>query len=73
MTRSVYLGQFTDQNAERVLEALDEAGIESTTKSSGSFTRLIFAADWGVRIFVRDDDLDRARAIAGGIAPDGLA
>lgn len=73
MERSVYLGQFTDENAERVVAALDEAGIEVRTKSSGSFTRLLFAADWGVRIFVPDTERERAREIAGRIAPDGLA
>lgn len=72
MSRSVYLGQFTDENAERVLDALDDVGIDARTKASGRFARFVFAGDWGVRIFVPDDRADEARAIAGGIAPDGV-
>lgn len=70
---TTYLGQFTDENADRVAAALDDAGIGWSAKSSGGFTRLVFAADWGVRIFVDEDRLDDARTLAEGIAPDGLA
>lgn len=73
MSRSVYLGQFTDENAERVLDALDDGGIAARTKSSGRFTRIVFAGDWGVRIFVPEDRLAEARDLVGGIAPHGLA
>lgn len=73
MSRSVYLGQFTDENAERVLEALGHAGIDARTKSSGAFARFVFAGDWGVRIFVAEERHAEARELAGGIAPDGLA
>lgn len=73
MSRSVYLGQFTDENAERVLDALDDAGIAARTKSSGRFTRIVFAGDWGVRIFVPEDRLADARELVQGIAPHGLA
>lgn len=73
MSRSVYLGQFTDENAEKVLAALDDAGIDTRTKSSGAFARLVFAGDWGVRIFVPEERADDASEVARGIAPDGLA
>ena len=71
---STYLGQFTDESADAIAEAFDEAGVGWSAKTSGRFTRVIFAGDWGVRLFVDDDqDLDRAWDIAGRIAPDGLA
>lgn len=73
VSRSVYLGQFTDENADRILDALADAGIDARTKSSGQFTRFFFAGDWGVRIFVPEEQQAAARDIAGGIAPDGLA
>lgn len=73
MSTSVYLGQFTDDNAERLVEALDDAGIRVWVKSSGRIVRAISAADWGVRVFVSTDDLERARDIARDIAPGGLA
>jgi hypothetical protein len=71
---SHYLGQFTDDNADRITDEFDAAGIAWSAKSSGPFARLVFAADWGVRLFVTDDgDVERATAIARRIAPDGLA
>lgn len=70
---TVYLGQFTDEHADDIAAALDEAGIRWHAKSSGAFTRFIFAADWGVRLFVDVDRADDAWALAGEIAPDGLA
>jgi hypothetical protein len=68
-----YLGQFTEENADRVAAALDEAKISWSAKQSGSFMQTIFAADWGVRLFVDDVDADGAFAIATTIAPDGVA
>ena len=70
---SVYLGQFTDENAEKLTGALADAGIEFWTKSSGRIVRAISMQDWGVRLFVPSDKVDQARAIAEDIAPDGLA
>lgn len=70
---TVYLGQFTDENADRITDALDAAGIEWSAKSSGAFVRFIFAADWGVRLFVDTDRTDEAWDLVAGIAPDGLA
>lgn len=68
-----YLGQFTDENAEAIVDRLDERGIAWSAKSSGAFARFVFAGDWGVRLFVAADDAEEARSIAGEIAPDGLA
>lgn len=73
MPTSTYLGQFTDANAERLADAFEDAGIAWSTKTPGRFTRILFAGDWGVRMFVEDERLDEAREIARGIAPDGLA
>jgi hypothetical protein len=73
VSRSVYLGQFTDDNAERLVEALEDADIRVWVKSTGRLVRAISAQDWGVRVFVDDADLERARAIARDVAPGGLA
>lgn len=73
MATTTYLGQFTDENADRIVDALDAAGIRWHAKSSGAFVRFVFAADWGVRLFVEDERVDDAWTIAGEIAPDGLA
>lgn len=72
MAGTTYIGQFTDENADRIVDAFDEAGIRWHAKSSGAFVRVIFAADWGVRLFVEDERLAEARELAAGIAPDGL-
>jgi len=70
---TVYLGQFTDESTDQIADALDAAGIAWHAKSSGAFVRLIFAADWGVRLFVDTDRADDAWDLVEGIAPDGLA
>lgn len=69
--RTTELGQFTDDNAERIAGALDGAGIVWWHKGSGRLTRILFAGDWGVRIFVDEARLDEARTLAAGIVdPD---
>ena len=62
--RTVQLGQFTEENAERVIAALEDAGIVWWHKRHGRFVQLLSAADWGVRVFVEADRLEDARAIA---------
>ncbi len=62
--RTTYLDQFTDDHADRVLDALDRAGIGHWEKRSGQWTRLLFAGDWGVRVFVDADRIEEARAVA---------
>lgn len=51
-TPTVYLGQFTDENAAAIGELLDRAEIVWWAKSSGRLTRMVFAGDWGTRLFV---------------------
>lgn len=71
---SQYLGQFTDENADRIVDEFDDAGIGWSAKSSGALARFVFAADWGVRLFVDDAaDVEQAWVIATRIAPDGVA
>ena len=65
--RTVELGQFTDENAERIAAVLEQAEIPWWHKGSGRFTRLLSAGDWGVRIFVDQARLDEARQLAQGV------
>lgn len=65
-----YLGQYVEDNAERICDALDEAGIVWHRKSTGRIGRLLFAGEWGVRLFAEEARFDEARAIADRIAPD---
>ena len=62
--RTVYLGQFTDENAEALAEALEAAEIVWWAKRSGRLTRVLFAGEWGTRLFVDADRLDEARGLA---------
>ena len=68
--RTVQLGQFVDENAERILEQLEAAGIEHWAKRAGGLTRLLSAADWGTRIFVDADALERAQRIAAEVTEE---
>jgi hypothetical protein len=61
---TVYLGQFTEQHAEAIAKALDEAGITWWQKQAGRFAKVLFAGDWGVRLFVDEVRLEEAREIA---------
>jgi hypothetical protein len=65
--RTVELGQFTDDNAERIAAKLEKAGITWWHKSSGRFVRLLSAADWGTRIYVDRDRIEDAKRIAARI------
>jgi hypothetical protein len=62
--RTTLLGQFTDDHAEVIAERLHGAGIVFWVKVSGRFTRVLFAGDWGVRIFVDEARSEEAVAIA---------
>lgn len=73
MAATTYLGQFTDEHAEEIVEVLEEHGIAWSAKTSGAFVRFVFAADWGVRLFVEAERAADAWRLAGEIAPDGLA
>ena len=61
--RTVYLGQFTHEHAEAIAGALEEAGIAWTYKQFGRLTKLFFAGDWGVLMFVDSTRIDEARSI----------
>lgn len=61
--RTVYLGQFTHDHANAIAGALEEAGIAWTYKQFGRLTKLFFAGDWGVRMFVDSKRIDEARSI----------
>ena len=69
---TVQLGQFTDDHADAIAAALDDAAIAFYAKRFGRVVRLLSAADWGTRLFVERADLDQAVAIALRIAPDGV-
>ena len=68
--RTVQLGQFTEENAERVIGALERAGIVWWHKRHGRFVQVLSAADWGVRIFVEADRLEEARELARELVGD---
>lgn len=64
---TVHLGQFTDEHAETISAALEDAGIHHWQKSTGRFTRVVFGHEWGTRLFVDKGRLDESAAIAKGI------
>ncbi len=68
--RTVQLGQFTDENADRIAAALDDAGIVWWIKRPGGMARMLFAADWGPRLFVDEARLDEAEGIVSRVLDD---
>jgi hypothetical protein len=68
---TVYLGQFTWANANRIAERLEEAGITWWAKNPGTVAYVLFG-EWGPRLFVDRARLDEARVIAREIAPEGV-
>jgi uncharacterized LabA/DUF88 family protein len=62
--RTVQLGQFTDENADKVAEALEHAGIAWWFKQSGRWGRTLFLGEWGTRLFVDASRLEEAREVA---------
>jgi len=70
--RTVYLGRFTHENANRIAGELEAAGIVWWVKNPGTLSYVLLN-EWGPRLFVDRDRLEEARAIASRIAPDGLA
>ena len=62
--KSVYLGQYTDENANEIAGALESAKISWSYKQAGFLSRMLFLGDWGTRLFVDADRLDEAKAIA---------
>ena len=68
---TVYLGQFTNEHANKIAEELERAGIGWWAKNPGTLS-YVFLMEWGARLFVDEDRLEEARDIAKRIAPDGL-
>jgi hypothetical protein len=64
ITKSVYLGQYTDEVANVIAEELEQAQISWSYKQPGFFTRAFFAGEWGTRLFVEESKLIEARRIA---------
>ena len=59
--RTTYLGEFTHAHAERIAEALENAGIVWWSKSPGAISRIW---EHGVRLFVDRTKLEEAQALA---------
>jgi hypothetical protein len=71
MTRSVYLGQFTDEVANEIAGELEGAGIPWSYKQAGFLTKVFFMGEWGTRLFVEDARLGEAREIAERVSGRG--
>ena len=67
--RTVELGQFEDDNAQLIAQALEDAGIVWWSKGTGRITRTLFAGEWGTRLYVDAARLEDARRIAARILP----
>jgi hypothetical protein len=65
---TTYLGQFTEEHAEAIAKALEEAGIVWWHKGSGRLVRFFFMADWGVRLFVDKSRFDEAKDVVRRVA-----
>ena len=65
---TTYLGQFTEEHAEAIAGALDEAGIVWWHKASGRLVRFFSTADWGVRLFVDKSRFDEAKDVVRRVA-----
>lgn len=63
-TNTLLLGQFTDEHAELIVGRLESAGIVWWVKRSGGLARMLFAGDWGVRIFVEESRAAAAAELA---------
>ncbi len=62
--RTAYLGQFTDEVANEIAGELERASIWWHYKQAGGLTQIFFAGEWGTRLYVDEEKLEEARAIA---------
>ena len=62
--RTAYLGQFTDELANEIAGALQDARIGWSYKQAGAIGKALFAGEWGTRLFVDHERLEEAREIA---------
>lgn len=61
---TVLLGQFTDEHAAELVDRLEAAGIVYWVKRSGALARVLFAGDWGTRVFVEETRAEDAAVLA---------
>ncbi len=69
-TTTVFLGQYTWEDANAIAEQLEDAGIVWWHKQAGPFVRFFFAGDWGVRLFVEKARLEEARRLAESVVDE---
>ncbi len=69
-TTTVFLGQYTWEDANAIAELLEHAGIVWWHKQAGPFVRFFFAGDWGVRLFVEKARLEEARQLADSVVDE---
>lgn len=62
--KTAYLGQYTDEHANAIVEELVKAHIPWTYKQASFITRALFIGEWGTRLFVHDERLAEAKEIA---------
>lgn len=62
--KTTYLGQYTDEVANRIAGALERAHIPWTYKQASWVTKVLFMGEWGTRLFVDASRLDEAKSIA---------
>lgn len=62
--KTAYLGQYMDETANDIVEALVHADIAWTYKQASFITRALFTGEWGTRLFVDATRLDEAKEIA---------
>lgn len=62
--RTAYLGQYTDEVANRIAGELEQAHIAWTYKQASAITRALFIGEWGTRLFVDKSKLGEAKEIA---------
>lgn len=68
--KTAYLGQYTDEVANAIAGELERSRIRWHHKQAGAITRILFAGEWGTRLFVDEGELERARAIADRVTRD---
>ena len=66
--RTVYLGQYTWEHANKIAGDLEEAGITWWVKNPGTLS-YVFFREWGPRLFVDRNRLEEAKAIAARHVP----
>ena len=63
---TVHLGQFSRETANEIAGELEKLGIAWSYKQASWFTKVLFAGEWGTRLFV---DRDRIGEFNVGVSP----